>query len=278
MFKKIQNMQKLEQMANTIRQDIIKMLGNAGSGHSAGSLDMADVFTALYFNILNHDPKKPGWKARDRLILSAGHIAPVRYAAMLRSGYAPVSEGKTLRRLGSRLQGHPSVLHWPALESSSGPLGQGASLSVGMALAAKMDKMKHHVFCVTGDGELDEGQCWEAAMFAGKQKLNKLTFIVDRNNIQIDGFTEDVMPLEPLHEKFAAFGWHVIEIDGNNMEQIIDACNLAKSIYEKPTVILAHTLSGKGVDFIEGDYAWHGKVPKGGEIEQALKQLRAQRP
>lgn len=275
MFQKIQSLLRLERMANTLRQDVVRMLVEAGSGHSAGPLGMADVFAALYFSILNHDPKKPTWENRDRLYLSAGHICPIRYAAMLRSGYGPVSEGKTLRKLGSRLQGHPSLDYWKALESSSGPLGQGISVAVGAALAAKMDRKKHFVFCVGSDGELQEGQAWEAFMFASKHRLHNLIHIVDRNNIQIDGYTEDVMPLEPLKDKFEAFGWHVLEIDGNNIEQIIDACNLAKTIYEKPSVILAHTVPGKGVDFMEYDFMWHGKPPQPKEAAEALRELRS---
>ncbi|OGY79267.1 MAG: transketolase [Candidatus Kerfeldbacteria bacterium RIFCSPHIGHO2_02_FULL_42_14] len=277
MLQKIVQIDKLERLANTIRQDVMRMLVAAGSGHSAGPLGMADVFTALYFTILNHDPKRPNWPDRDRLYLCCGHICPVRYAAMLRAGYGPVSEGKTLRKLGSRLQGHPALHHWDAVESSSGPLGQGISIAVGAALAAKLDHKKHFVFCVMSDGELQEGQVWEAYMFAGKHKLGNLVTIIDRNNIQIDGFTEEVMPLEPLADKFRAFNWHVLEIDGNNMEQILDACNLGKTIYEKPTVIIAHTVPGKGVDFMEADFAWHGKPPKPDEARVALRELRTLR-
>ena len=275
-MKKIHKLVQLEKIANGVRQDIIAMLVEAGSGHSAGPLGMADVFTALYFNVLNHDPKRPGWDGRDRLYLSAGHICPVRYAAMIRAGYGKPAELKTLRKLGTRLQGHPALAHWPAVEASGGPLGQGISVAVGAALAARMDGKKHFVFCVTGDGELDEGQAWEAFMFAGKKRLNNLIAIVDRNNIQIDGHTEDVLPLEPLRDKFEAFNWHVLEVDGNNIEQVIDACEFAKTIYEKPTVILAHTVPGKGVDYMEFDPAWHGKTPEAGEqAREALRQLRS---
>lgn len=273
--KKIRNLEKLERMANTIRKDIINMLLEAGSGHSAGPLGMADVFTALYFNILNHDPKRPRWDKRDRLYLSAGHICPVRYAAMIRAGYAKTTALKTLRKLGSPLQGHPSYHDWPAVENSAGPLGQGSSVAVGAALAAKMDGKKHYVFCVASDGELQEGQSWEAFMFAGKHKLNNLIAIVDRNNIQIDGHTEDIMPLEPLRDKFEAFNWHVLEIDGNNIEQVIDACEFGKTVYEKPTVVIAHTVPGKGVDYMQFDPAWHGKPPQTREEARlALQQLR----
>lgn len=252
---------QLELQANEIREDIIKMLVEAGSGHSAGPLGLADIFTALYFEVMNHRPKQPDWPERDRLFLSNGHCVPVRYAAMARAGYFPVSELKTLRKLGSRLQGHPERVRLPGLESTSGPLGEGLSQAAGHALALRMDQSRAHVYCVTGDGELDEGNIWEAIMFAAKYRLANLTAIVDRNNIQIDGPTETVMPLGDLSKKFAAFGWHVIEIDGHNMQAIINACNLAKAVVEAPTVIIAHTIPGKGVDYMEYDYHWHGNPP-----------------
>lgn len=255
------SLEELKYKANDIRKDIIEMLLEAKSGHSAGPLDMADVFTALYFNILEHDPKNPSWTERDRCVLSAGHICPVLYATMAEAGYFPKEELKTLRKLGTRLQGHPHLGALPGLETTSGPLGQGTSQAVGMALALRMNHSRSRVYCITGDGELDEGQVWEAFMFAGKNKLHNLTFIVDRNNIQIDGFTEDVMPLEPLRDKFEAFNLNVIEIDGHNMRAIIDACNEAKAVYEKPTVIIAHTIAGKGVDFMEERFEWHGIPP-----------------
>jgi transketolase len=278
MPKKDYTIKQLEKLANTIRQDIIKMLLVAGSGHSAGPLGLADIFTALYFKVLNHNPKNPKWQSRDRLMLSCGHVVPVRYAAMARAGYFPLSELKTLRKINSRLQGHPGHLHLnPGLEHASGPLGQGSSVAVGTALAAKMNNQKHTIFCVVSDGEQDEGQTWEAAMLAGKHKLNNLVFIMDRNNIQIDGFTEDIMPLESLKEKYEAFNWHVIEIDGNNMEQTIDACQYAKTVYEKPTMIIAHTIPGKGVDFMEFDYKWHGMPPNKEQAKEALHDLRTLR-
>lgn len=264
----------LEEMANTIRQDIIEMLVTAGSGHSAGPLGMADVFTAFYFHILNHDPKKPNWPERDRLVLSNGHICPVRYAAMARAGYFPLKELKTLRKLNSRLQGHPHRSSLPGLETTSGPLGSGLSQSIGMALAAKLDKQKHRVYAFLSDGEHDSGNTWEAAMFAGKNKLNNITALIDRNNIQIDGFTENIMPLESLREKYESFRWHVLEIDGHNIRQIVDAVNEAKAIYEKPTVIIAHTIPGKGVSFMESDFLWHGKPPKPDEAKMAIRELR----
>ncbi len=267
----------LEKMANTIRQDIISMLVEAGSGHSAGPLGMADVFTALYFHILHHKPKQPNWSERDRLVLSCGHICPVRYAAMARTGYFPLKTLKTLRKLGSPLQGHPELEKCAGVESTSGPLGQGTSLAVGMALAARMDAKKYRVYGVFSDGEHDEGQTWEAIMFAGKNKLNNLTAIIDRNNIQIDGTTEDIMPLEPLADKYKSFNWHVIEIDGNNIREIVEACEQAKRITEKPTVIIAHTIPGRGVDFMEKDYRWHGIPPNKEQATLALKELRTLR-
>jgi transketolase len=252
---------ELALQAEQIREDIIKMLVEAGSGHSAGPLGLADIFTALYFEIMDHRPAQPDWAGRDRLFLSNGHCVPVRYATMARAGYFPVAELMTLRKLGSRLQGHPERLRLPGLESTSGPLGSGLSQAAGQALALRMDGSRSHVYVVTGDGELDEGNIWEGAMFAAKYKLANLTAIIDRNNIQIDGTTENVMPLGDVAAKFSAFGWHVIEIDGHNFQAIIDACKLAKAIVEAPVAIIAHTIPGKGVDYMEYDYHWHGNPP-----------------
>lgn len=272
------NLQELKYKANDIRQDIIGMLVEAGSGHSAGPLDMADIFTALYFGgILKHDPENPKWDGRDRLVLSCGHICPVLYATLAESGYFPVDELKTLRKFGTRLHGHPHNLALPGIETSSGPLAQGSSQAVGMALAFRMDNKRNRVYLVMSDGEQNEGQVWEAVMLAGKEKLHNLTAIIDRNNIQIDGFTENVMPLEGLRAKYEAFNWHVLEIDGHNMQAIINAYKEAESIYEKPTVIIAHTTPGKGVDFMEGKFEWHGKPPKPEEAKEALKELRTLR-
>jgi transketolase len=264
----------LEAKANEVRQDIIKMLVEAGSGHSAGPLGMADVFTALYFEVLKHDPKKPDWEERDNLVLSNGHICPVLYATMAHAGYFPTSELKTLRKFGARLQGHPHKSSLPGIENSSGPVGYGQGIAVGMAISAKLDKKKHQVYCIVGDGEMDEGMTWEAAALAGKWRLDNLTFIMDRNNIQIDGYTEDVMPKEPLRSKYEAFGWHVMDIDGHNIKEIVDACEEAKAIFEKPVMILAHTIPGKGVDFMEYKFEWHGKPPNEEEAKEALKQLK----
>jgi transketolase len=273
----------LELQANKIRKSIIESLIEAKSGHSAGPLGMADVFTALYFHVLHHDPKKPEWPDRDRLVLSNGHICPVLYATMAHAGYFPVNELKTLRKFGSRLQGHPHRTKLPGLETSSGPLGSGLSQAVGMALASRMDKKNIFFYCLTSDGEHDAGQTWEAALLAGKERLWNLIQIMDRNNIQIDGVTEDVMPLEPLKDKYEAFGWHVIDIDGHNLEAVVDAVEQGKAVYEKPTLIIAHTIPGKGVDFMERDYRWHGGppgkgpeniIPKGKQGEEALKRIR----
>lgn len=274
MLSKLASYNELQELANIIRQDIIKNLVEAGSGHSAGPLGMADVLVSLYFAVLNHDPKKPDWEDRDRLVLSNGHICPVLYATLARAGYFPVTEGKTLRKFGSRLQGHPHRTALPGLEITSGPLGSGLSQACGLSLAARLDKKKIRIYCLTSDGEHDAGNTWEAIMFAGKNKLSNLTCIIDRNNIQIDGYTENIMPLEPLKDKYEAFNWHVLEIDGHNIEQIVDACSEAKAIYEKPTVIIAHTIPGKGVGFMEYKYEWHGKPPSPDEAKIALHELR----
>jgi transketolase len=282
---RLTSIEDLELKANDVRQDIIAMLQAAGSGHAAGPLGQAEIFTALYFNILNHKPDNPDWADRDILIQSNGHTCPVRYATMAEVGYFPKEELLTLRKLGTRLQGHPERTRLPGLETTSGPLGCGLSQAVGAALALRMDGQKHRwVYVTTGDGELNEGNIWEAMMLAGREKLSNLTAIVDRNNIQIDGPTEVIMPLEDLRAKWEAFGWHVLEIDGNDVEAVIDACNMAKAIVEKPVVILAHTIPGKGVDFMEYDYHWHGYFvqtpgapPTSETAKIALKQLRTLR-
>ena len=266
----------MEGVANGVRQDIIRMLVEAGSGHSAGPLGMADIFTALYFSILKHDPEKPDWADRDRLLLSNGHANPVLYATMARAGYFPISELKKLRKLGSHLQGHPERTRLPGVETTSGPLGEGLSQGAGMAYALGLidKKVDQWVYVVMGDGELNEGNIWEAAMFAGKYKLSNLIGIIDRNNIQIDGSTEDVMPLEDLRGKWESFGWHVQEIDGNNIESVIDAASMARAVTNQPSVIIAHTIPGKGVDFMEYDYKWHGTAPNSEQAKLALEKLR----
>jgi transketolase len=259
----------LTEKARDIRVSIIEMLVAAGSGHSAGPLGMADVFSALYFHILKHDPKVPVWPGRDRVILSNGHICPVLYATMAHSGYFPVKELLTLRKFGSRLQGHPHRDFLPMLETSSGPLGEGLSQAVGMALADRLDRGKssdRFFYCLLGDGELDEGQNWEAVMLAGKERLGNLIAIVDRNNIQIDGFTEDVMPLHNLSHKFESFGWHTEEIDGHNFSDIVEAVGRAQAVFDGPSVVIARTIPGKGVSYMERDWKWHG-VPPGTKMD-----------
>ena len=275
---------ELERHAHDIRVTIVEMLAAAGSGHTAGPLGMADIFTALYFRVLKHEPDNPDWALRDRLILSNGHIVPVRYATMAHAGYFPVEECLTLRKFGSRLQGHPERDMLPGMETTSGPLGSGLSQASGYAYAARMDGKTFRVFCAMSDGEQEEGNTWEAAMFAGKYRLSNLTAIMDRNNIQIDGNTEDIMPLEPMRDKYEAFNWHVIEVDGHNIPQFVAACEEAKAIREKPTLILAHTIPGKGLREIEGDYRWHGnppgkgptdKIPADKQTEVFLNELKA---
>ena len=268
------DIEELQKKANEIRKDIIKMLLVAGSGHSAGPLGMADVFAALYFAVMNHDPKKPDWVDRDRLFLSNGHIVPVRYVTMAHAGYFSKVKLSTLRKLGSPLQGHPERERLPGLETTSGPLGSGLAQAAGYAYAAKMDNKRFRIFCITSDAEHDAGNHWEAVLFAGKNKLSNLTSFVDRNNIQIDGHTEDVMPLEPLEDKYKAFNWHVMHINGHNIEEIVDAVNHARAVYERPTAIICHTIPGKGVSFMEGLPEWHGKPPNAEEAKKALHELR----
>ena len=272
-----EEVQALELKANEIRQSIIEMLVEAGSGHTAGPLDMADIFALLYFEVLRHDPKDPLWKDRDRLILSNGHICPVLYATMAHAGYFPVEELLTLRKFGSRLQGHPHKEMLPGLETSSGPLGSGLSQAVGMALAERMENeySSKYFYCLTGDGEWDCGQMWEAAMQAGKEKLHNLIVIVDRNGIQIDGYTKDVMPLEPFYEKIAAFNFDVQEVDGHNIRSVNDAIGKAQAVYSQPSLIIAHTIPSKGVDVFERDFRWHGNPPGKGPEDQVAKDEQA---
>lgn len=275
----------LEQKANDIRQSVIEMLVEAKSGHTAGSLDMADVFALLYFHTMQHDPKNPNWDERDLLVLSAGHICPVLYATMAHAGYFPEEELMTLRKLGTRLQGHPHRTILPGIETSSGPLGSGLSQAVGMSLGLRIDNpyTSRFVYCITGDGEWDEGQMWEAAMLAGKEQLHNLVVIVDRNGIQIDGYTKEVMPLEPLREKFESFNWDVQEVDGHNIRQVNDAIGKAQAVYGQPSIIIVHTIAAKGVDVFERDFRWHGnppgkgpedRVPKSEQAKTALEKLK----
>ncbi|MEN9880857.1 MAG: tktB protein [Candidatus Parcubacteria bacterium] len=268
--------QALTLRAEDIRESIIKMLLEAGSGHTAGSLGMTDIFTALYFRVVRHNPRHPEWVERDRVILSNGHIAPVLYATMAHAGYFSVSELKTLRRFGTRLQGHPHRGTLPGIETSSGPLGCGLSQAIGMALMDRLEghKPDRYFYCCMGDGEINEGQVWESFLLLNKYKLNKVISIIDRNTIQIDGYTEDVLPLESLKDKLESFNFHVIEIDGHDFKDIVRAIGTAKSSLDKPTVIIAHTIPGKGVTQFEGDYRWHGKSPNEQEAKEALKELR----
>ncbi|MDQ3123441.1 MAG: transketolase [bacterium] len=279
---------ELELIAETIREDIIKMLTAAGSGHSAGPLGLADIFTALYFDVMKYDPKNLDWEQRDLILLSNGHCVPVQYATMAEAGFFPKDELKTLRKFGSRLQGHPERTKLPGLENTSGPLGSGLSQAAGMSLAMRMNKDNHRwIYVVMGDGEQNEGNVWEAAMLCGKYKLNNIIAFTDRNYIQIDGPTEEVMPLGDLKAKWEAFGWHAIEINGNDMEAIIDACAMARAVADKPIMIIAHTIPGKGVEFMEYDYRWHGMPPglqdvpgdplKADQAKVALHELRTLR-
>ena len=267
-------LKRLELLANKLRQHVITMVAQAKSGHQGGPLGMADVFAVLYFHTLNHDPKNPAWEERDRLILSNGHICPIRYAAMAEAAYFPVAELMTLRKLGTRLQGHPERTKLPGSETTSGPLGSGLAQAVGLAYAGKMDKKSWRTYCVTGDGEHDEGIMWEAIHFAGKARLDNLVVIVDRNNIQIDGTTEDVMPLEPFSDKYRAFNWHVIECNGNDIADVVRALEESKSLHQKPVVIMAHTVPGKGVSYMENNYLWHSQPFKPGEAEKAMVELK----
>ncbi|HEY9179704.1 MAG TPA: transketolase [Candidatus Baltobacteraceae bacterium] len=272
-----QRLTELKEQANLCRQGIIRSLAAAGSGHSAGSLDMADIFTALYQHVLRHDPKRPGWPQRDRLLLSCGHIAPVRYSAMAYAGYFPVEELLTLRKFGTRLQGHPERVRLPALETTSGPLGEGLAQGTGMALGAKMNGEGWRVYVVTSDAEHQCGLHWEAVLTAGKFELNNLICIIDRNFIQIDGSTEDVMPLEPLADKYRAFNWNVLECNGNDIAQFVESVEKAQQSGDRPTVIVAHTVPGMGVSYMEGDYTWHGKPPNKEQADEALRELQAER-
>lgn len=265
----------LQEKANDIRKDILTMLFEAGSGHSAGPLGMADVFTALYFHVLNQRPQDPDWEDRDRLVLSNGHICPVLYATMAHAGYFPKDELKTLRKFGTRLQGHPHRPALPGLETTSGPLGSGLGQAAGMAWSLLADGKPNRVYCLMSDGEQDAGNTWEAVLFAGKNNLHNLTAIMDRNNIQIDGYTEDIMPLEPLRAKYEAFNWSVIEINGHSISEIVNACQQAEAIYQNPVLIIANTIPGYGVDFMENKYEWHGKPPgTKEELQSALSDLR----
>jgi len=272
-MQKITDISELKEIARKIRVDIIKMTNSAGSGHPGGSMSAAEIFTVLYFNILNHRPENPEWEDRDVFILSKGNCCPGLYSAMARSGYFPVEELMTLRKLGSRLQGHPHSLALPGLEASTGSLGQGLSIAIGCALASKLNKKNNRVYCLMGDGEQQEGQIWEAAMSAAHYKLDNLCGIVDRNRLQIDGFCKEVMDTEPLEKKWESFGWHVINVDGHDISALINALEETKTIKGKPTVIIADTIKGKGVSFMENVAIWHGQAPNNEETKKALNDL-----
>jgi len=264
---------ELERKANLIRSHVIRMTRSAGSGHPGGSLSSTDIISALFFKVMNHRSSDPNWEDRDRFVLSKGHAAPAYYAALAESGYFPIEELLTLRKLNSRLQGHPSKNKLPGVEMSTGSLGQGLSVANGMALAAKLDRKTHRIYCICGDGEMQSGQIWEAAMLGAHFELDNVTAFVDRNMLQIDGPTEKIMSIEPLADKWKAFGWHVIEIDGHDMRQILDACDRAKDTRSKPTMVIAHTVKGKGVSFMENALSFHGKPPNDEETKKALKEL-----
>ncbi|MBS3781633.1 MAG: transketolase [Candidatus Thermoplasmatota archaeon] len=265
--------EELEEIARRVRVHIVKSTHEAGSGHPGGSLSATDILTALYFEIMDHRPEEPEWPKRDRLVLSKGHAAPALYGVLAESGYFPVEELMTLRKLGSRLQGHPHVKTTPGVDASTGSLGQGLSIASGMALAARLDRESYRVFAICGDGEIQSGQIWEAAMFASHNKLDNLIVFLDRNKLQIDGSTEEVMSIEPIISKWSSFGWHVLEINGHDMDQIVDAVDRAEEVHGEPTIIVSHTIKGKGVPFMEGSLAFHGKAANDEQLETALKAL-----
>ena len=274
MENKESNFSNLQDIAKEIRKDIVRSICAAKSGHTGGSLGLTDIFTCLYFNVLNHNSKNPNWENRDKLILSIGHVAPVLYSTLAHAGYFPISELITLRKLGSRLQGHPGRDHGlPGIELSAGSLGQGLSVAVGMALASKLNNINNRIYCVMGDGELQEGSIWEAAMSASHHKLDNLCGIIDRNNLQIDGSTSDVMEIEPLADKWRAFGWEVFICDGHDYNDIINSFNSANSINEKPVIIIADTIMGKGVKSIENNHHWHGKAPSVDQLNDFINQI-----
>ena len=265
---------EMESMAKKLRRHIVTMIGKAGSGHPGGSLSAVEIVTTLYFHVMRHNPQDPRWPDRDRFILSKGHAAPVLYATLAECGYIPVEELSTLRQLDSRLQGHTDSNLTPGVEMSAGSLGQGLSFSIGVAIAARLNSQPHTVYVLLGDGECDEGQVWEAAMSAAHFKMDNLVAIVDRNEQQIDGWTCDVMDLEPFGSKWQSFGWHVIEVDGHDFAQLIEAFEKAKSVKGQPAVIIAHTTKGKGVSFMENNPDFHGRAPSAEQVELALKELQ----
>ncbi len=265
--------EELEEIARKVRIHIVKSTNEAGSGHPGGSLSATDVLTTLYFEIMDVRPEEPEWPKRDRFVLSKGHAAPALYGVLAERGFFPVDELMTLRKLGSRLQGHPDMRKTPGVDASTGSLGQGLSIAAGMALAAKIDRESYRIFCVCGDGEVQSGQIWEAAMFASQNKLDNLIVFLDRNNLQIDGSTKDVMSIEPIVSKWNSFGWHVLEINGHDMDEIVDAVNKAEEVHGQPSIIISHTVKGKGVPFMEGSLAFHGKAADDEQLQTALKAL-----
>ncbi|MFH0847212.1 MAG: transketolase [Chloroflexota bacterium] len=267
------SLDEMTAMTRRLRRHIVTMTAKAGSGHPGGSLSIVEITTALYFSVMRHNPKDPAWRDRDRLILSKGHAAPALYATLAESGYFPVSELMTLRQLDSRLQGHTDKLLTPGVEMTAGALGQGLSFAVGVALAGRLNHQGYRTYCILGDGECDEGQVWEAVMAASHFKLDNLTAILDRNRLQLDGFTKDIMDHSPLEKKWAAFGWWVKEIDGHSLSEVIDALNTAGTIKGQPSVIIANTVKGKGVSFMENNVDFHGRAPNAAELEKALKEL-----
>jgi transketolase len=273
-MKRVEDLAELRRKANTIRQDIITMIGEAGSGHPGGSLSATELVTALYFNVMNHDPKNPAWPDRDRFILSKGHACPVLYCALAETGYIDKALLPTLRKLGSPLQGHPDRRFMPMLEASTGSLGNGLSIGIGMALAGRLDKKAYRTYVMLGDGECQEGQVWEAAMFAGYHKLDTVCAIVDYNKIQLDDFVAKILDLSPLAAKWESFGWHALEIEGNDMKAVLEAFEQAKRISGKPTVIIANTIKGKGVSFMENNVEFHGTAPNKEQVKQAIAELQ----
>jgi transketolase len=264
---------EMKGMAKRLRRDILTMIGTAGSGHPGGSLSAVEILTALYFKVLRHNPADPSWADRDRFILSKGHAAPVLYSTLCAAGYLPQEELCTLRKIDSRLQGHPECKLTPGVEMSAGALGQGLSFGVGVALTGRLDNKDYYTYVLMGDGELDEGQVWEAAMAAAHWKLDKLVAIVDNNGIQIDGWNKDVMNIEPLADKWKSFNWNVIDINGNDVEEVVRALELARKMMGKPTVIIARTVKGEGVSFMENNPDFHGKAPSADELKKALQEL-----
>ncbi len=263
----------MEDIALDVRRLIIDTIHEAGSGHPGGSLGITDVLTCLYYEHMRHDPHNPRWDKRDRLIMSKGHCCPALYAVLAKTGYFPIEELKTLRKINSRIQGHPDLRKTPGVEFNGGSEGQGLSGSVGMALAAKLDGSRHRIFCIIGDGECQAGQIWEAGMAASHYRLDNLVGILDRNGLQIDGPTEEIMSIEPIAERWRAFGWHVLEIDGHNLEEILAAFEKASRVSGKPTMIIAHTVKGKGVSYMEGTLSFHGKAPSKDEVAKAHTEL-----